>query len=233
MNISPKLKIASGAAIVVGGAYMFREMTKSTEKKKKLMYGLAGGALVVSGFLVGKMGVVQVIGLRNQSKATDDSNNPAKAITADMAKEKVEVKKPTINNSSKSEQDGNIRTSTLAFDSVENKKSDSSFDTIMKSTASAESKNISVQPRPKQNVIPKNDTISANKNSAVTGMGAKVVGRVDSNVLEANRRRREVLQGQILEKENQHKKLIKASGWHSGLPLRNEISMLKAQLHYV
>ena len=75
--------------------------------------------------------------------------------------------------------------------------------------------------------------ITANRNEAVKNMGARVVGNVDPAILEKNKLEKQTLLNTITAKESEHKKLIKLSGWHAGLPLRNEISMLKARLHYV
>jgi len=227
MTINPKLKIVSGVALAGGGAFMFYQANKATDKKKKLMYGLAGAGLIISGFFVGKKGVIQVIGLNRQGKANDDANNPAKAITADMVKEKAEVKP----NNNKVERENTQRTAPLAFNNRE--KNLDSFDTIMQSASPNGAPPSSVQSKPKNNnVVQKNDTIKARNNGSVTSMGIKVVDKLDAKILERNSQRRQLILNQISEKEKQNKILIKASGWHAGLPLRNEISILKAQLFH-
>jgi hypothetical protein len=237
MTINPKLKIASGVALAGGGAFMFYQSSKATDKKKKLMYGIAGGALIIGGFFAGKKGVIQVMGLREQGKAVDKSNEPAKGIIADMSKEEVEVKKPTVSkNNLKRDEDGNtIRTATLAFNKGE--KNSDSFDSIMRSNSTAPADNrIRTVPSKQPNIVVKDkngNAITANRNEAVRTMGVRTVGKIDPAVLEKNRLDKQALLNSITAKESEHKKLIKLSGWHAGLPLRNEISMLKARLHYV
>lgn len=230
MTINPKVKIVGGVALAGGGAFMFYQSNKATDKKKKWLYGLTGVGLVIGGFLAGKQGVVQVIGLREQGKATNTSNDPAKGVIADMAKENIEVKKPSV------EKENTVRSSTLAFDN--GNKNASEFDSIMSSTASSgatpSKNNIRTIPATQPKIVDKNNNIiTANRNDAVKNMGARVVGKVDPKVLERNKQERQSILGTISAKESEHKKLIKLSGWHSGLPLRNEISMLKARLHYV
>jgi hypothetical protein len=177
------------------------------------------------------------MGLREQGKAVDKSNEPAKGIIADMSKEEVEVKKPTVSkNNLKRDEDGNtMRTSTLAFNKVE--KNSDSFDSIMRSNSTAPVNNgIRTVPTKQPNIVTKDkngNIITANKNEAIKNMGARVVGNVDPAILEKNKLDKQTLLNSITAKESEHKKLIKLSGWHAGLPLRNEISMLKARLHYV
>jgi hypothetical protein len=238
MTINPKVTIGGGVVLAGGGAYMFYQSNKATDKKKKLMYGLAGAGLVVAGFFVGKKGVVQVIGLRAHDKVATKPDEPSKGVIADMNKEKVEEKKPSANSGTKTngvkvDRSNDDRTVTLAFN--DSKKNADSFDTIMHSTgATPQNHAIKTIPTQKPNIVDKNkNIISAHRNDAVRTMGTKVVSKVDPKILERNKIEKQTLLSTISAKETEHKKLIKLSGWHAGLPLRNEISMLKARLHYV
>lgn len=223
MTISPKIKIASGAILASAGAYEIYTSVKSTDKKKKILHGLIGAGLLLGGLFVGRKGIIQVIGLNEQSKATNNANDPAKAIASDLNKESLEDK----NKNAVRIKNKNISTSS--------NNNDDSFDRI-KNSMSADG-DLKPAKQVERNYIisgivsekPRESILATNNNSG----GVKVVGRVDPKILEDGRKKRQAISDFIAMMELEHKKIIKQKGgWNkdSAKLLRNKIAIEKARL---
>lgn len=74
---------------------------------------------------------------------------------------------------------------------------------------------------------------SKNNNGAMNNNSPKIVGKLDSNMIEKNNNKKKRILETINQLQKQHNAIISKSGYHNGQNLRNEIALLKASLYYV
>lgn len=222
MTISPKVKIISGVTLTGAGAYVFfKHSIGNPDKKKQLIFGIAGGMMIVSGIIMGKKGIAQAKSLKEQAKI-NDSNNPAKDIVSEVEEENIAIKNKNISNN-------NAKSSRPASNFSANGSGDS-FEQIKSSMSSVDIIKPPIQSREKQKGGILGVATKRENKSHVNGV--KVVGKIPAEEIEKNAKRKQNILNSITAKEKEHKAFIKKNGWHAGLPIRNEISVLKAQLYY-
>lgn len=222
MTINPKVKIASGVVLAAAGAYEIKNAIKATEKKKKIIHGIAGVALILSGLFIGKKGVVQVMGLSVQNRKIDDTDNPAQAIASDLNAQSADKKKAAqAQNFS-----GKKKDTVIVKDS---------FSQILNSSAGGGSGQVMEKSQAKQ--TPPNNVVVKHQDRRTGGTGVNSPNKISPVEIEKSRLRKKAITDSISLKEEEHKKIAKDKnrGWNddNARKLRNDISLLKAQLFYV
>ena len=89
--------------------------------------------------------------------------------------------------------------------------------------------------RPSQAPAPSKPATAQQKADAVAQkewQNGRIVGKIDIKSVEASKARKENILRRIESLKVQHDRVKKEKGWNAGLPIRNEVEVLKAQLFW-